>query len=113
MADHVFSGEGANPAADYKVWKKWATATLIVEKGPSNTFGPLLFTYLIGVAAQALEQVTIEVQLGDNARLLCMGHCIMLMGFANNQFAFTLDADHTCHMNAMRCGCPKHARQMP
>lgn len=62
MADHVFvfSGEGANPAADYKVWKKWATAKLITEKGCSKPFGPLLFTYIFGVAAQAFEQVTIE-----------------------------------------------------
>ena len=60
MADQVFSGEGANPAYDYKVWKKWAEAKLIVDTRPREKLGPLLFTLLIGVAAKALEQVTLK-----------------------------------------------------
>ena len=49
--------------ADYKSWKKWAKARLIVERGRNQkeeTYGPLLYTLSDGVAADALEHVELD-----------------------------------------------------
>ncbi|CAK0820029.1 unnamed protein product, partial [Prorocentrum cordatum] len=48
---------------DYKAWKKWARARLLVEKGrggKSQTFGPMLYTLLEGTAVDTLEHVELD-----------------------------------------------------
>ena len=59
----IFDGSGNQAAQDYKDWKKWAKASLIVAvaKGLESTAaGPLLFTYISGVAAYALEDIDLS-----------------------------------------------------
>eukprot|EP00959_Pyramimonas_sp_CCMP1952_P310715 6502442-Pyramimonas_sp.AAC.1 len=63
IRDRRFSGEGAAAVQDYKAWKKWARARLLVEKGrggKSETFGPMLYTLLEGTAVDALEHVELD-----------------------------------------------------
>ena len=61
--DLPFSGGGASAVADYQSWKKWARARLVVERERNqkeDTYGPLLYTLLDGVATDALEDVELD-----------------------------------------------------
>ena len=51
-----FAGSGADAYRDYRSWKKWARAYLIVQRAkgtPATALGPMLFTLLDDVAARA------------------------------------------------------------
>ena len=58
-----FAGSGADAYRDYRSWKKWARAYLIVQRAkgtPATALGPMLFTLLDDVAARALEVVDMD-----------------------------------------------------
>ena len=58
-----FTGQGNSAAVDYKSWRRWAEAKLIVEKSKGTAeeaLGPLLLTLLDGEAAEAVEHLTLK-----------------------------------------------------
>ena len=61
--DRRFAGTGNDAPTQYKAWKKWAKARIVVEKSKGTdvkALGPLLFTLLDGDAADALDHVDID-----------------------------------------------------
>ena len=58
-----FSGETSEPQKDYKRWKRWSKAYLIVQraKGVDETaLGAMLFTLLDGAALRAFDSVELD-----------------------------------------------------
>ena len=61
-AQKRFNGDGNSGAAEYKVWKRWARAALVVKKVgrmPPEALGPWIYTLPDGQAALALESIEI------------------------------------------------------
>ena len=53
-----FSGEGPNPQKEYKQWKRWSRAHLVVQKARGvrqEALGSILFTLLDGAALRAFD----------------------------------------------------------
>jgi len=58
-----FSGVGNNAPQDFRAWKKWAKAKLVVEKSMGMTpgaVGPMLYTLLDGDASDSLDHIDID-----------------------------------------------------
>ena len=63
FAQKLLSGDGSSGAAEYKEWKRWARAALVVKKVgglPPEALGPWKYTLLDGQAALALESIDIK-----------------------------------------------------
>ena len=61
-AQKRFNGDGNSGAAEYKVWKRWARAALVVKKVgrmPPEALVPFIYTLPDGQAALALESIEI------------------------------------------------------
>ena len=68
-----FSGVGNNAPQDFRVWKKWAKAKLVVEKSKGMTpgaAGPMLYTLLDGDASDSLDHIDIDQLAVDGGELL-------------------------------------------
>ena len=62
-AQKRFNGDGNSGAAEYKVWKRWDPAALVVKNVcgmPPKALGPWMYTLLDGQAALALESIDIK-----------------------------------------------------
>ena len=58
-----FDGDGNSGAAEYKEWKRWARAALVVENVgdvPPEALGPWICILLDGQAELALESIEIK-----------------------------------------------------
>ena len=64
VRERRFDGEGQNPNEDYRKWKKWAIAYIIVlkaKKTPLDALGPILYCLLDGQAVDCLESHDMDV----------------------------------------------------
>ena len=62
-AARCFSGEGANPQKDYKQWKRWSRAYLVVQKSrgvSDEALGSFLFALLDGAALRAFDSHSMD-----------------------------------------------------
>ena len=58
-----FNGEGQDRQKDYKRWKRWARACLVVQRAEGvdeRALESMLFTLLDGAALRAFDAVPIE-----------------------------------------------------
>ena len=72
-AQKCFNGDGNSGAAEYKAWKRWARAALVVKKVggmPPEALGPWIYTLLDGQAALALESIEITDMCTDGGEEL-------------------------------------------
>ena len=63
MTRWCFSGEGADPQKDYKRWKRWSRAYLVVQKArgvEGAAMGAMLFTLLDGAALRAFDATSMD-----------------------------------------------------
>ena len=62
-ATRRFAGTGTDSSADYKKWKRWAQAYIIVQRArntPEDALGPLLYCLLDHDALDALEDFEVD-----------------------------------------------------